>query len=47
LRRDVVGFVRLAEAIAPVCARTGPAPRLQQEIAKALEAESEIQPLGQ
>ena len=50
LRRDVVGFVRLAEASAPVCgkgARTGPAPRRQQEIAKALEAESEIQPSGQ
>jgi len=50
LRRDVVGFVRLAEAIAPVCgkaARAGPAPRRQQEIAKALEAESEIQPSGQ
>ncbi len=50
LRRDVVGFVRLAEAITPVCgktARAGPAPRRQQEIAKALEAESEIQPSGQ
>jgi NAD(P)H-dependent FMN reductase len=47
LRRDVVGFVRLAEAIAPICgrgARTGPAPRRQQEIAKALEVESDIQP---
>jgi NAD(P)H-dependent FMN reductase len=46
LRRDVVGFVRLAEAVAPVCGKTvtEAARRRQQEIAKALEAESELQP---
>jgi NAD(P)H-dependent FMN reductase len=46
LRRDVVGFVRLAEAIAPVCASDGPhaARKRQGEIARALEAESELQP---
>ncbi len=47
LRRDVVGFVRLAEAVTPVCTKAGaagPAQRRQQEIAKALEVESELQP---
>jgi chromate reductase len=50
LRREVVGFVWLADAIAPICgrgARTGPAPTRQQEVAKALEVESDIQPSAQ
>jgi hypothetical protein len=48
LRRDVVGFVRLAEAVTPVCgeAVTPAARRRQEEIAQALEAESELQPPG-
>jgi chromate reductase, NAD(P)H dehydrogenase (quinone) len=46
LRRDVVGFVRLAEAVAPVCGEKVPAAAKQRqvEIAKALETESELQP---
>lgn len=46
LRRDVVGFVRLAEAVTPVCGKTvtAAARKRQEEIAKALEAESELQP---
>ncbi len=49
LRRDVVGFLRLAEAVTPVCGKAGsagPAQRRQQEIARALEVESELQPSG-
>jgi NAD(P)H-dependent FMN reductase len=48
LRRDVVGFVRLAEAVTPVCgeAVTPAARKRQEEIAQALEAESELQPPG-
>jgi len=46
LRRDVVGFVRLAEAVAPACGKAAnpSGPKGRDEIAKALEAESEIQP---
>lgn len=49
LRHDVVGFVRLAEAIASVCGECGEdvtaaARTRQQEIARALETESELQP---
>jgi NAD(P)H-dependent FMN reductase len=46
LRRDVVGFVRLAEAVIPACgAAVTPATRKrQEEIARALEAETELQP---
>ncbi len=46
LRRDVVGFVRLAEAVAPVCAgkATPETRKRQEEIARALEVESELQP---
>jgi NAD(P)H-dependent FMN reductase len=43
LRREVTGFVRLAEAIAPICAGPTATPR-QREIAVALENESELQP---
>jgi chromate reductase, NAD(P)H dehydrogenase (quinone) len=46
LQREVVGFVRLAEAVTPVCA-AGKPPReakRQQEIVKALESETELQP---
>jgi NAD(P)H-dependent FMN reductase len=46
LRKDVVGFVRLAEAVSSVCSTTPPPeerPR-QAEIAAALEEESELQP---
>jgi chromate reductase len=46
LQREVVGFVRLAEAVTPVCAlAAAPAARQRQtEIVKALESESELQP---
>ncbi len=46
LQREVVGFVRLAEAVMPVCATVAaPAVRQRQvEIVKALESESELQP---
>lgn len=46
LRREVVGFVRLAEAVAPACAATAAlgARKRQEEIAKALESETELQP---
>lgn len=46
LQRDVTGFVRLAEAVVPVCARTAtPADaKRQAEIVKALETESDVQP---
>jgi hypothetical protein len=49
LRCDVVGFVRLAEAVAPVCGKTATAAarKRQEEIARALEAESELQPPSQ
>ncbi|HUL59749.1 MAG TPA: NAD(P)H-dependent oxidoreductase [Anaeromyxobacteraceae bacterium] len=48
LQREVLGFVRLAEAVVPVCgaADTPAAQKRQEEIAKALETESEIQPPG-
>jgi chromate reductase len=46
LQREVVGFVRLAEAVVPVCAKAAAPPALQRqaEIVKALESESELQP---
>lgn len=46
LQREVVGFVRLAEAVVPVCTRTAapPARKRQEEIVKALESETELQP---
>jgi chromate reductase len=46
LVREVTGFVRLAEAVTPVCGKKVPAEALkrQEEITKALEAESELQP---
>ena len=46
LEREVVGFVRLAEAVTPVCARTAApaAQKRQEQIVKALESESELQP---
>ncbi len=46
LQRDVTGFVRLAEAVVPVCAKTvtPAAAKRQEEIVKALETESEVQP---
>ncbi len=46
LEREVVGFVRLAESVVPVCgkvAAAGQQPR-QAEIAKALEEQSVLQP---
>lgn len=48
LRREVVGFVRLAEAVTPICraAAAGTAARRQREIEAALEDESELQPPG-
>ncbi len=46
LQREVVGFVRLAEAVIPVCGKTvsAAAKRRQDEITQALESESELQP---
>jgi len=46
LGRDVIGFVRLAEAVTPVCGKTVPPAekQRQEEIARALETESELQP---
>lgn len=46
LEREVLGFVRLAEAVAPVCGTiaTPAAKKRQEEIIKALETESELQP---
>lgn len=46
LQREVVGFVRLAEAVIPVCGNTvsAAAKRRQDEITQALESESELQP---
>jgi hypothetical protein len=46
LRKDVVGFVRLAEAVSSVCSTTPPPGERQRqaEIAAALEEESELQP---
>jgi chromate reductase, NAD(P)H dehydrogenase (quinone) len=46
LQREVTGFVRLAEAVSPVCGKSVPAPerKRQDEIAKALEDESRLQP---
>jgi chromate reductase, NAD(P)H dehydrogenase (quinone) len=46
LVREIVGFVRLAEAVAPVCAARGTVASepLKKAIAAALEAETELQP---
>jgi len=46
LRREIVGFVRLAEAVAQICTARGkpPADAGPQKIAAALERESELQP---
>jgi NAD(P)H-dependent FMN reductase len=48
LRRDVVGFVRLAEAIVPVCdkARTPEERKRQEVIAAGLEGQTDLQPTG-
>jgi NAD(P)H-dependent FMN reductase len=46
LERELAGFLRLAESVAPVCAAAGggiPEPR-REKIAAALESESEVQP---
>ena len=46
LERDIAGFVRLAEAVAPLCAgaRTLTTKVRQEKIEDALEDESRIQP---
>jgi hypothetical protein len=47
LRQQVLGFYRLAEAVAPLCcgeARGDADQKKQQEIVRALEDESRIQP---
>ena len=46
LSRDVLGFVRLAEAVTPVCARAASpeTKKRQEQITRALEAQTEIQP---
>ena len=47
LRRELAGFVRLAESVAPVCASArGPAASQRPQVAAALESETEIQPPG-
>jgi chromate reductase len=46
LQKQVIGFCRLAEVVAPLCCgeAVGPDAKRKQEIAKALEDESRIQP---
>jgi chromate reductase len=44
LVREVIGFVRLAEALVPVCGQSGKETLEQKEIMAALEDESELQP---
>jgi chromate reductase len=46
LTREVIGFVRLAEAIVPICGKpsSAEAQKRQQQIADALEDETELQP---
>lgn len=46
LRKEVIGFVRLAEAVAPICTEVGTpeAAKRVREITEALEDESELQP---
>jgi chromate reductase, NAD(P)H dehydrogenase (quinone) len=46
LRQQTIGFLRLAEAVAPLCcgAPGGPDAQRKQDIAKALEDETRIQP---
>jgi NAD(P)H-dependent FMN reductase len=44
LVREVVGFVRLAEALVPICGQSGKETLEQKEIAAALEEESQLQP---
>ncbi len=49
LRRELAGFVRLAEAVAPLCATArgpGPAAPLRPQLMTALESETELQPPG-
>jgi len=45
LRKEIAGFVRLAEAVAPLCGRhaTAPAP-VRNQVAEALEDETVLQP---
>lgn len=45
LRKDIAGFVRLAEAVAPLCGghATAPAP-VRRQVAEALENETALQP---
>jgi chromate reductase, NAD(P)H dehydrogenase (quinone) len=52
LQREVVGFVRLAEAVGPLCGHAQappppPSPKRQQEIVSALEDESALQASGE
>ncbi|AKU98825.1 NADPH-dependent FMN reductase [Labilithrix luteola] len=46
LEVELLGFIRMAEALAPICAKrlTGTARQKQREIVAALEEESKIQP---
>jgi NAD(P)H-dependent FMN reductase len=47
LREETVGFLRLAQAIEPVCAGDAAAEAVRrQQIARALEDESELQPMS-
>jgi hypothetical protein len=45
LRKEIAGFVRLAEAVAPLCGghATAPAP-VRRQVAEALENETALQP---
>jgi NAD(P)H-dependent FMN reductase len=44
LVREVIGFVRLAEALVPICGQSGHENLAQKQITAALEEESELQP---
>ena len=46
LTRELVGFIRLAEALVPVCGQPTSAAdtQKQKQIAAALESETELQP---
>jgi hypothetical protein len=45
LRKEIAGFVRLAEAVAPICGghATAPAP-VRRQVAESLENETALQP---
>jgi chromate reductase, NAD(P)H dehydrogenase (quinone) len=46
LKKEITGFLRLAEAVAPVCSKSATAPdkARTKQIAEALENQSQLQP---